>query len=223
MRKSRPVGRIARHLPLGVLSVLILWVWARPTAADVFELQASKDNTLYSESDFLSNGSGAYFFSGRTAGVDVRRALVAFDLSPIPSGSSISSATLTLFVSRTQAANKKIGAHRVTADWGEGASNASGQEGGGAAAELSDATWRYTFYDPASPGLSPQWSSPGGDFLGTASATVSVGAANNFYAWSSTGMVVDVQFWIDTPATNFGWILVGNETSSPSGKPHALP
>ena len=31
-------------------------------------------------------------------------------------------------------------------------------------------------------------------------------------------MVADVQLWLDTPATNFGWLLRGNEITSQSVK-----
>ncbi|MDH3520476.1 MAG: multicopper oxidase domain-containing protein, partial [Myxococcales bacterium] len=34
---------------------------------------------------------------------------------------------------------------------------------------------------------------------------------NNFYTWSSAAMAADVQAWFNTPANNFGWILIGNE------------
>ena len=40
-----------------------------------------------------------------------------------------------------------------------------------------------------------------------------------FYTILSTpGLVADVQDWLDDPARNFGWILIGNETTFPSSK-----
>jgi hypothetical protein len=37
--------------------------------------------------------------------------------------------------------------------------------------------------------------------------------------WNSTaGMVADVQDWLDNPSTNFGWALVGNESTFPTTK-----
>jgi spore coat protein A len=42
-----------------------------------------------------------------------------------------------------------------------------------------------------------------------------VGGQNGFYAWTTTAqMVADVQGWLDAPATNFGWIVIGNEVDS---------
>jgi hypothetical protein len=39
------------------------------------------------------------------------------------------------------------------------------------------------------------------------------------YNWGSTsGMVADVQFWLDNPSQNFGWILIGDETQIETAK-----
>ncbi|MCL4211824.1 MAG: hypothetical protein KJZ68_14310, partial [Phycisphaerales bacterium] len=39
------------------------------------------------------------------------------------------------------------------------------------------------------------------------------------YTWGSTsGMVGDVQGWLDNPAANFGWVLIGNEAVSVTAK-----
>jgi hypothetical protein len=55
------------------------------------------------------------------------------------------------------------------------------------------------------------WTNPGavGDFNPTASATTSVtGPVDTPYTWTSTpALVADVQSWLNTPATNFGWLL----------------
>ena len=57
----------------------------------------------------------------------------------------------------------------------------------------------------------------GGDFSGTASASQSVGAIGQ-YTWSSAQMVADVQSWLDTPASNFGWLVLGDESTSTDGE-----
>src|SRR5438876_7763218 len=57
---------------------------------DEVVLQASKDNTIYSQSDLLSNGAGSTLFVGQTNSHGARRALIAFDLaSSIPIDASI--------------------------------------------------------------------------------------------------------------------------------------
>ena len=48
--------------------------------------------------------------------------------------------------------------------------------------------------------------------MSTVRASTSVGDIGD-YTWGSTSqMVADVQTWLDSPATNFGWLLRANET-----------
>jgi hypothetical protein len=183
-------------------------------AADtIVTIGASKDNTLYeSTAGTLSNGSGQYFFAGLTNGGEIRRGLIAFDIAgAVPAGSVITGAKLTLHMSKSRAGAEDVSLHPLSADWGEGASDAPLQEGGGTAAAAGDATWLHTF----SPGQF--WTTPGGDFAVAASATTSVGAVG-FYDWSSAGMIADVQSWLDAPAGNYGWLLMGDEATSQSTK-----
>jgi autotransporter-associated beta strand protein len=45
---------------------------------------------------------------------------------------------------------------------------------------------------------------------------IPVGSANQLYSWSSAtnpGMLADVQQWLNSPATDFGWIMLGNESA----------
>ena len=101
--------------------------------------------------------------------------------------------------------------HKLLADWGEGTSDASGEEGTGAPATTNDATWRHRFYDTIF------WTTQGGDFSNTVSASQSVGAIGD-YTWSSAQMVADVQSWLDNPAGNFGWLVLGNESANTTAK-----
>src|SRR3990172_8568898 len=184
-----------------------------PAAAAAATLQAAKDNTLYQDpAGSTSNGAGSYFFVGRTNNGELRRGLIAFDVaSNIPAGSTITSVTLTLRMSRTQAATETIELRKVLADWGEGTSNADQQEGSGAPATTGDATWIHRFYNTSF------WSSAGGDFSPTVSASTAV-AGNGTYTWSSAQMVADVQSWLNNPSTNFGWLVLGNETVNQTAK-----
>jgi hypothetical protein len=167
---------------------------------------SSHDNTLY-ESDIghLSNGAGEWFFAGKTFTSKIRRGLVRFDLTGIPSNAVISSATLTLYHSLGQPAPANVAVHRALASWGEGTSNPKGNEGSGIDATPGDATWLHTFFDTSF------WTTPGGDFVTDASATTSVGPDYGFYAWSGDNLTSDVQAWVDGSAANAGWILIGDE------------
>lgn len=184
-----------------------------PTTLQTVVLTPSKDNTLYQTSNgSLSNGVGVHLFSGRTNRGELRRALVAFDVvSQIPPGSQITSVALKLEVSQTVSGPQSMELHRVSADWGEGSSNAGGsQDGDGAPSRAGDATWIHTFFPDR------RWSRPGGDFEAAADdAALDSGAVT----WgSSPAMIARVQGWLDQPPTNFGWIIVGNEADARTAK-----
>ncbi len=185
-------------------------------AGTTLVIGASRDNTLYeSATGSTSNGAGPSFFAGRTnqATNSIRRGLIWFDIAGVvPNGSTILSVELKLTMSQTTSGAAGVGLHRVSAAWGEGASDGGAAGGTGAPALAGDATWRHTFF----PGS--LWTTLGGDFAALASATLPVEAAGT-YVWTSTpGMVADAQAWLDNPATNFGWLLRGNEAAAPSVK-----
>lgn len=168
-------------------------------------LAPSADNTIY---DFgtLSNGAGTRFFTGTDLASGSRRGLSKFDVAgSIPAGSTIVSARLELTTAQTHSTDRAVALHRLTADWGEGASAATGGQGGGAPAAPGDATWADNFFPNSS------WQTAGGDFDPIASATT-VATFSGVVTWSSAQMVTDVQGWLDQPATAFGWILVTDES-----------
>jgi len=198
-----------KHFILSLVAVATLLA-ASAAEADTVAVTADRDNTLYEDAlGALSNGSGEHFFAGTTVLGDIRRGLIHFDLSAIPPGSTIASVVLTLNMSRTVAGPSAVSLHRATADWGEGASDAPGQEGSGAAAEVGDATWLHTFFDDSF------WSQPGGDFVAAPSATTVVDG-EGVYSWGTTAeMTADVADWVADVSQNFGWVVVGEE--SPQG------
>lgn len=191
---------------VGVLAAL-------PAAGDVLNTGALQDATIFqSATGSLANGSGDAMFVGRTRQGNVRRALVSFDVSSIPAGSVITDVSLQLWMAQTTSGPVDVSAFRLTSDWGEGPSVGDGVGGGmGSDAQTGDVTWLHTFFNT---GL---WATPGGDFAGAASATAEVDQAA-YCIWSGAGMVADVQAWVDGTAGNFGWILIGNETTSGSAK-----
>ena len=173
----------------------------------------SKDNTLFQDSlGSQSNGAGQYLFSGATKQRSVRRALIAFDIAKaIPAGATITKVQLTLSMSKTISVPQSVALRRVLSDWGEGRSDASASEGAGATATTGDATWLHRTFNTA------MWAKAGGDFADTASANLSVGGVGK-YTWTSAQMAADVQQWLNNPASNFGWVLIGNEGSTATAK-----
>jgi len=214
-------------VPVVICAILSLW-FALAAHAATLELLPAADNTIYepappfdpSSSELNpSNGAGDFIFAGRVADMNEglrRRALVGFDLAAqIPAGSIITEVTLRLYLSQTITApvvTTDVSLHRLTSTWGEAASDASGQEGGGANAILGDATWFHAEFDTT------LWQLPGGDFLPQASATTAIGDRNLFYTWSEPRMIADAQCWLDDPGQNFGWILLGDESVSATAK-----
>lgn len=202
-------------LPL-VIAATLAGIGPNLAIADIINIHPIKDNTLYeydpAEGD-LSNARGQYFFTGETAMGELRRGVLAFDVAGnVPAGSIITSVTLSLNMSRAFSDTPRIvELHTLLADWCEGSSQASGEEGTGAPATLSDATWRHRFYDTIF------WATQGGDFSATVSATQSVGAVG-VYMWSSLQMVTDVQSWLNDPTTNFGWLVLGDESEIATAK-----
>jgi len=180
-----------------------------PVGGNRVELAPDMDNTLYEDPlGQLSNGAGEFLFAGVTNQPLIRRATLRFNVAgaPIPPGATIDSVRLTLYMSRSNSGGAIVSLHRLTTGWGEQGSDAAAAEGQGGLAAPGDATWLYTFYNTS------QWTSPGGDFDPTPSASAMVLTAGP-YVWKSTpAMVADVQAWRDAPARNFGWIVIGDET-----------
>lgn len=174
---------------------------AGTAGADVLELTASRDNTMFEEAD-LSNGAGPDLFAGSTGTGSRRRALILFDLEGrLPLAARVDSVTVTLQVSRApNDIPRRIGLHRVLRDWGEGASIATG--GAGSTAEVGDATWRDAIY----PGR--RWLMPGGDFEPVASSARAVEGIGS-YTWRGVGLTTDVRAWLAQPGSNAGWLLEG--------------
>jgi hypothetical protein len=199
-----------------ILTAGLIFIGVSLASALTISIIPSKDNTLYefdpAEGDH-SNGAGFHFFAGETAMSELRRGVFTFDIvGSIPPGSTITAVSLTLNMSRTLLETARIvKLHKLLAGWGEGTSHAPGEEGDGAAATTNDATWRHRFFDTIF------WAMQGGDFSATVSASQSVGPIGP-YTWSSAQMVADVQSWLDNPASNFGWLVLGDESTLGTAK-----
>lgn len=198
-----------------LLVTLCLIPMVSQSSATQVVLQPLKDNTLYqTAAGSVSNGKGTGLFVGNTNGSVRRRAVLKFNLSDIPPGATVNSVSLTMSMSKTNSLNKtsRTRLHKLLKDWGEGTSLATGDGGQGAPAATGDATWLHTFFN------TQVWQSAGGDFSPTASAQVDV-VSEGTYTWQSTSQLVgDVQAWVNTPSSNFGWILIGDETTPATAK-----
>lgn len=205
------------------LPFLVVLLLPPAVRAEMVTLTPSKDTTIFQNNGNNSLGGGTVIFAGTNAASSPRRALLAFDLvGAIPALATIDSVQLTLVYSSfgggggggESVPNVPISLHRLTSDWGEGSAGSgtgAGGAGQGFAASTGDATWTQNFFNDSS------WTSEGGDFASTPSATTAVGGStlNIPFQWGSTAsLVADVQGWLDHPETNFGWTLLGSEAAA---------
>jgi hypothetical protein len=163
------------------------------------------DTSIYE--DLVNNAGGDFdgIIVGTTANDDLRRGLLKIDLSSIAPGTVVVSATLQLTVDLSPPGDRDetdYDLHLVTSDWGEGETGDFTPGGQGAPAVAGDATWNANFHEQS------QWTTPGGDFVAEASATAPIGGAEFVGEWASEALADDVQQWIDTPSSNFGWAIL---------------
>jgi hypothetical protein len=188
--------------------------------ASLLVIEPEKDATLQEDNNGdRANGSGSSIFVGTTSDEDIsllpgRRGVIKFDLTGLVNpGAAILDARLELTQTLTHvtSGNRLIDVHKLTADWGEGASN-SGDFENGNLAQPDDATWTFRYYDDAN----QQWTTPGGDYVPASSAQQTVTVPNPVttptkVSWSSPQLTQDILDWAANPASNHGWILIGEE------------
>jgi len=211
---SGGVMALENGLPNGGIYKLV----AAPTNPAPITLTAVKDNAMFTETGSggveLSNGTGDLFTGTSTVG-DVRRSLLAFDFSAVPTGTRIGSAILQLRLTSAEIPSgglRNTFVNRVLQPWGEAGSFSST---GGAAALTGDATWVSRFYSPSSPQL---WDNEGGDFSTALSSSFGIRSELGFYAFQGPQMASDVQTWLSSPADNHGWLLRSEEGLDSSTK-----
>jgi len=124
------------------------------------------------------------------------RALLRFDVAgALPAGAVITSVSLQFEVTRLTmgAANSTFEVRRVHLPWTERDTDNEGT------------TWRRRF------GADIGWIDPGGrlgiETAASPSGTVAVTGTNVYTMASTAAMVADVQYWLDTPSENHGWML----------------
>lgn len=146
------------------------------------------EDTQIRESDPTGNySSETRIEAQRYSAGAYRSTLIKFSgLSNIPAGSTINSATLSIYIVESSAsdASYQIGAYRLLRNWVE-----------------AEATWNSysTGNDWATPGATGS-----GDCSASAGGTVVVGTSATTYQ-DITGLAADVQAMID--GANYGWLL----------------
>lgn len=133
---------------------------------------------------------------GDFVGNETRRALFRFDLEVIPAAAVVRRAELRLEVVRVpqNAGQSPFELHRVRAPWDEGAVSWSSRQTG------------------------IDWQQPGGlgeaDVVAESSATADAASPGAAAFASTSRLVADVQAWLQTPASNHGWLLRAQSEST---------
>ena len=176
--------------------------------ADTVTLSAVADTFINSGSLGNSAGGNLWFDAGTDGVGGVRRGLLRFDLSGLPSGSTVTSAVVQLTVTHVPGlpVDSTFELRRLTVAWGEGTN--SGPSGGPAL--TGDATWTARILGTAN------WTVAGAlsDAVPTASASTMVGSSLATYEWSGAGLISDVQLWAGNSNQNFGWLLQSQDEAT---------
>jgi hypothetical protein len=138
------------------------------------------------------------------------RLLLKFDVSSqVPPGATVTSASLAVKVLNSKASSTGFRLHRLNVPWAEGTKSANT----GSPATAGESTWRRR--GPAT----ELWGEPGGqagvDFVQTETARMVLGGPGAYVFTSTLASVADVQSWVDTPASNQGWIMIGDAEATP--------
>ncbi len=180
-----------KHISI-IISLLLVTSFLSISLATIPIVSAAETTIQASADSYMNEGAKDTNYGGQTY-IEVSskpsawgnaRGILKFDLSSIPSGSTITSVTLSLYLYSTRGYDRTYCIHKVTKNWTE-----------------SGVTWNK--YDGTN-----NWTTSGGDYEATASATVTAGAVWNIWVnWSSSTLVSDVQGFVNNPSTNFGWII----------------
>ncbi len=180
-------------------------------------VSGTSDNSIYSDNVTFTNGGGEAIIVGRTgttSGNVLRRGLISFDLSSLPANIQIVDVTLQLHANMSYVSSFPLTVKRVTNSWGEGTVDANGPgddsgEGAGAAAGNGDATWNSNHHNVST------WTTAGGDFDAAVSGSGS-DVGGGAVVIRGSGLISDVQGWVNSTFANNGWIIIGNEVTNQS-------
>lgn len=159
----------------------------------------SADTDISSASPTLNHGAATLLRTGATAGGDVRRSMVRFDLSQVPSSATNVEVTLGLSLAASVGGPQPVAVHGVATAFTPGR--------GTATVETDGASWNLA------DGVDP-WLAPGGDVDGPSVATVAVPDTPQAVTIASADLDALVAGWVDGSRANRGLHLrtVGEPT-----------
>ncbi len=201
---------LSLHAALAVSAILFTAVQAR---ADRVRINPIADATLIQVAPDANLGAANFFNAGTAGNGNRNRGLMQFSLAEvIPPGSVIINAYLTLDIVRQPTMDMistTFDLRRVLVSWGEGdkVPIEEASPGLGAPGTDGDSTWTHRSVG------GPAWTTPGGhigiDFSSTVSSQTTVYGIGDLVEFESTpNIVADIQYWLDNPEANFGWVLL---------------
>ena len=190
-------------MSVGLIAMVALVLGASVVArADIVTLYPTADVRLVNYTDWENgNVNDAYLSTNNTSGpTNIQRSLLMFDLSGIPAGSTINSATLTVEAqgqtlggaSSENDAHNRIEVYRLTQAWVE-----------------TQASWNSSSWGNL-------WATAGGDYTGPvggyAASTQDPNNVNGYeFTWEVATLVAD---WVTNGLTNNGLLILGAGTNT---------
>jgi hypothetical protein len=165
----------------------------------------TEDTVIASGSYALLNygGSTNMFTAGRSSSGVTTRALIRWDFSSIPPGSTIVSAQMSLYSNYSYGGSIVINAHRVLKPWVEGTLNGQQRQ----LDNPDSACWNeYGYGTP--------WDAAGANGAGDRETTVISSANGSGTGWYAWDIREAVQKWVDGEWDNDGLILKAQNESS---------
>lgn len=164
----------------------------------IVRIQSSNyvDDTNIRSSVPAQTGGNDLELGGGVGNGNTIRSLLKFDLSSVPTGTTILSSSLDLYFSSTNSSSPiNLSLYEVNRDWNE-----------------NEASWNYAKISP-----STAWTTKGGDFNSTKLASVSgltapITLANDLTKWEVSPSLI--QKWKENTTSNYGFILKSDTEST---------
>lgn len=173
------------------------------------------DSTIYSSDNLGNAGADLTLYAGQTRTGNLHRALIRFNVAGISSTATISAVTVILTITRAPSAGPATVTdtlYRVTGAWVEGTGIGQGTGGGAGGQQVVGAVcWTYSQFSTVA------WTNAGGDYIGSPSA-IAIAGTSGTVTFTGSGLVSDVQAWVNSSQPNNGWILLGDEATSQSSR-----
>ena len=129
-----------------------------------------------------------------------RRSVIEFDISSIPPGATIEAADLRIYLKNKPNNQRTHNTHRLLQGWREGSGDDIDND-----PAVDGITWvERRFGDNVWSGVDPDWTSIGGHYQTTPTASaLTLGAAG----WMIWDVMADVSAWYSGVSSNYGWII----------------